>query len=40
MSVKELGDMLLAIKGGGTVALNNPQVRHTVAVEADEVLRY
>ncbi|XP_068986665.1 protein unc-13 homolog B isoform X8 [Bombus flavifrons] len=35
-SVKELGDLLLAIKGGGQV---QPAQRNNVAVEADEVLR-
>ncbi|KAK1128388.1 Protein unc-13 B [Melipona bicolor] len=36
-SVKELGDLLLAIKGGGQVS--QPAQRNNVAVEADEVLR-
>lgn len=35
-SVKELGDLLLAIKGSGQV---QPAQRNNVAVEADEVLR-
>ncbi|CAK9810089.1 Protein unc-13 homolog B [Anthophora quadrimaculata] len=35
-SVKELGDLLLAIKGNGQV---QPNQRNNVAVEADEVLR-
>ncbi|XP_048524184.1 protein unc-13 homolog B isoform X3 [Dendroctonus ponderosae] len=39
-SVKELGDLLLAIKGGGQPGtLNQPAQRQQVAVEADEVLR-
>ncbi|KAG7203572.1 hypothetical protein KM043_013615 [Ampulex compressa] len=38
-SVKELGDLLLAIKGGGQVTLTQPAQRNNVAVEADEVLR-
>lgn len=39
-SVKELGDLLLAIKGGGQPGtLNQPAQRNAVAVEADEVLR-
>ncbi|XP_041564601.1 uncharacterized protein LOC108145267 isoform X1 [Drosophila elegans] len=40
-SVRELGDMLLSIKGGsGTLAAGNLAAqRNTVAVEADEVLR-
>ncbi|KAK2583445.1 hypothetical protein KPH14_009419 [Odynerus spinipes] len=38
-SVRELGDLLLAIKGGGQVTLSQPQQRNNVAVEADEVLR-
>ncbi|XP_037925894.1 uncharacterized protein LOC119660950 isoform X4 [Hermetia illucens] len=39
-SVRELGDLLLAIKGGGTVANPNQAAqRKDVAVEADEVLR-
>ncbi|XP_076643711.1 unc-13 isoform X6 [Halictus rubicundus] len=38
-SVKELGDLLLAIKGGGQVQLSQPAQRNNVAVEADEVLR-
>ncbi|XP_054285839.1 protein unc-13 homolog B-like isoform X1 [Macrosteles quadrilineatus] len=38
-SVKELGDLLLAIKGGGQVTLNAPAQRNAVAQEADEVLR-
>lgn len=38
-SVKELGDLLLSIKGGGQVTLNQPSQRNAVAAEADEVLR-
>lgn len=39
-SVKELGDLLLSIKGGGQPGtLNQPVQRNAVAVEADEVLR-
>ncbi|XP_031337830.1 protein unc-13 homolog B-like [Photinus pyralis] len=39
-SVKELGDLLLAIKGGGQPGtLNQPAQRNAVAVEADDVLR-
>ncbi|XP_046677824.1 uncharacterized protein LOC124365823 isoform X4 [Homalodisca vitripennis] len=38
-SVRELGDLLLAIKGGGQVTLNQPAQRNAVAQEADEVLR-
>lgn len=39
-SVKELGDLLLAIKGGGQPgSFNQPAQRNAVAVEADEVLR-
>lgn len=38
-SVKELGDLLLAIKGGGQVQLSQPAQRNNVAVDADEVLR-
>lgn len=38
-SVRELGDLLLAIKGGGQVTLSQAQQRNNVAVEADEVLR-
>ncbi|XP_024945044.1 uncharacterized protein LOC107272004 isoform X6 [Cephus cinctus] len=38
-SVRELGDLLLAIKGGGQVTLTQPAQRNAVAVEADEVLR-
>lgn len=39
-SVKELGDLLLSIKGGGQPGtLNQPAQRQAVAVEADEVLR-
>ncbi|XP_030757017.1 uncharacterized protein LOC115882899 isoform X2 [Sitophilus oryzae] len=39
-SVKELGDLLVAIKGGGQPGtLNQPAQRQQVAVEADEVLR-
>ena len=37
VSVKELGDLLLGIKGGGQ--LNQPPQRNNVSVEADEVLR-
>lgn len=36
-SVKELGDLLIGIKGGGQVS--QPAQRNNVAVEADEVLR-
>lgn len=40
ISVKELADLLLAIKGGGQPGqLNQPAQRNAVAVEADEVLR-
>ncbi|CAG9853810.1 unnamed protein product [Phyllotreta striolata] len=40
VSVKELADLLLAIKGGGQPGqLNQPAQRNAVAVEADEVLR-
>ncbi|KAK5649181.1 hypothetical protein RI129_000210 [Pyrocoelia pectoralis] len=39
-SVKELGDLLIAIKGGGQPGtLNQPAQRNAVAVEADDVLR-
>jgi protein unc-13 len=38
-SVKELGDLLLAVKGQGQVSLNQPAQRNVVAAEADEVLR-
>nr|XP_046488214.1 uncharacterized protein LOC124221874 isoform X2 [Neodiprion pinetum] len=38
-SVRELGDLLLAIKGGGQVTLTQPAQRNAVAVEADDVLR-
>lgn len=40
-SVRELGDMLLSIKGGsGNIAAANQAIqRNAVAVEADEVLR-
>lgn len=38
--MKELSDLLLAIKGGGQPGqLNQPAQRNAVAVEADEVLR-
>ncbi|KAL0118439.1 hypothetical protein PUN28_009239 [Cardiocondyla obscurior] len=39
VSVRELGDLLLAIKGGGQVTLSQPAQRNNVAVEADDVLR-
>jgi protein unc-13 len=39
VSVRELGDLLLTIKGGGQVTLNQPAQRNAVAAEADEVLR-
>lgn len=39
VSVRELGDLLLSIKGGGQVTLNQPSQRNAVAGEADEVLR-
>ncbi|XP_075227151.1 unc-13 isoform X2 [Lycorma delicatula] len=39
VSVRELGDLLLSIKGGGQVALNQPSQRNAVTAEADEVLR-
>ncbi|GAB0092116.1 unc-13 [Sergentomyia squamirostris] len=39
VSVKELGDLLLSIKGGSAVATGQVAPRNTVAVEADEVLR-
>ncbi|XP_020291931.1 protein unc-13 homolog B isoform X3 [Pseudomyrmex gracilis] len=38
-SVKELGDLLLAIKGGGQVTLSQPAQRNNVTAEADDVLR-
>ncbi|KAH8256362.1 hypothetical protein KR032_003394, partial [Drosophila birchii] len=39
-SVRELGDMLLSIKGGSAIAPGNQAAqRNAVAVEADEVLR-
>ncbi|XP_033224606.1 uncharacterized protein LOC117177790 isoform X2 [Belonocnema kinseyi] len=37
VSVRELGDLLVAIKGGGQI--NQPAPRMNVSVEADEVLR-
>nr|XP_018905919.1 PREDICTED: protein unc-13 homolog A-like isoform X4 [Bemisia tabaci] len=37
--VRELGDLLLSVKGGGQVTLNQPSQRNAVAAEADEVLR-
>ena len=39
VSVRELGDLLLSVKGGGQVTLNQPAQRNAVAAEADEVLR-
>ncbi|XP_034946374.1 uncharacterized protein unc-13 isoform X3 [Chelonus insularis] len=39
VSVRELGDLLLAIKGGGQVTLTQQAQRNAVAVEADDVLR-
>ncbi|XP_011882936.1 PREDICTED: uncharacterized protein LOC105570389 isoform X7 [Vollenhovia emeryi] len=38
VSVKEVGDLLCAIKGGGQVTLSQPQ-RNNVTLEAEEVLR-
>lgn len=38
-SVKEVGDVLLTIKGGGQVPLSQSAQRNNVAAEADEVLR-
>ncbi|XP_067613937.1 uncharacterized protein unc-13 isoform X2 [Eurosta solidaginis] len=38
-SVRELGDLLLAIKGGSNINSNQAAQRNAVAVEADEVLR-
>ncbi|ODM97566.1 Protein unc-13 B [Orchesella cincta] len=38
-SVKELGDLLLAVKGQGNFNLSQPAQRNQVAAEADEVLR-
>lgn len=38
-SVRELGDLLLNIKGGGNVNSTQQPQRNTVAAEADEVLR-
>ncbi|XP_067212602.1 uncharacterized protein unc-13 isoform X4 [Linepithema humile] len=38
VSVRELGDLLLAIKGGGQGTLSQPQ-RNNVTAEADDVLR-
>lgn len=37
--MKELGDLLQGIKGGGQVSLNQPSQKNLVAVEADHVLR-
>lgn len=37
-SVKQLGDLLLAVKGQGQVSMSQP-ARNQVAAEADEVLR-
>ncbi|XP_074115863.1 unc-13 isoform X2 [Cotesia typhae] len=39
VSVRELGDLLLAIKGGGPVNLQQAAQRDAVAMEADDVLR-
>lgn len=39
VSVRELGDLLLAIKGGGQVTLSQPAQRNNVTAEADDVLR-
>ena len=39
VSVRELGDLLLAIKGGGQVGAAQPSQANQVAVEADDVLR-
>ncbi|PSN38849.1 Protein unc-13 B [Blattella germanica] len=38
-SVHALGILLLSIKGGGQVTLNQPSQRNAVAADADEVLR-
>ncbi|XP_055858284.1 uncharacterized protein LOC129920736 isoform X2 [Episyrphus balteatus] len=38
-SVRELGDLLLSVKGGGNLNANQAAQRNAVAVEADEVLR-
>ncbi|XP_043278069.1 uncharacterized protein unc-13 isoform X4 [Venturia canescens] len=39
VSVRELGDLLLAIKGGGQVGASQPSQANQVTVEADDVLR-
>jgi len=38
-SVRQLGDLLLAVKGQGQVSMSQPAQRNQVAAEADEVLR-
>jgi len=38
-SVKELGDLLLGVKGQGQVSLTQTAQRNVVTSEADEVLR-
>ena len=39
-SVKEVGDILIGIKGGGQISsMNQPPPRGMVSAEADEVLR-
>ena len=39
MSVKEVGDLLSHIKGGGQVSLNQPSQRNAVTTEADDSLK-
>lgn len=39
VSVREVGDLLLAIKGGGQVTLSQPAQRNNVTAEAEDVLR-
>lgn len=38
LRVKEVGDLLLSLKGGAQVALNQPAARSQIAADADDVL--
>lgn len=39
LRVKEVGDLLLSLKGGAQVTLNQPAARSQIAADADDVLQ-
>lgn len=39
LRVKEVGDLLLSLKGGAQVTVNQPTARNQIAADAEDVLQ-